>query len=75
MTDCETDAALRLLAAAVERLREIAALAGTTKRKQAGCELAASWLYAHGYPLVSGGYLSGVGFVDEDGIIQQEPKT
>jgi hypothetical protein len=48
----------------LERLREIAALAGTTKRKQAGCELAATWLYAHGYGLVEGGYIPGVGFGD-----------
>lgn len=49
---------------AIERLREIATLAGTTKRKQAGCEMAASWLYAHGYALWEGGYVPGVGFED-----------
>lgn len=54
----------RDLRSALERLREIAALAGTTKRKQAGCELAASWLYAHGYALWEGGYVPGVGFED-----------
>jgi hypothetical protein len=48
----------------LERLREIAALAGTTKRKQAGCELAATWLYAHGYALWDGGYIPGLGFED-----------
>ena len=54
----------KLFQSTLERLREIANLAGTTKRKQAGCEMAASWLYAHGYALLEGGYLPGVGFED-----------
>ena len=56
----------QLTASAVECLRDIAALAGTTKRKQAGCEQAATWLYAHRYPLEPGGYVPGQGFNDED---------
>ena len=54
----------KLYESALERLREIAALAGTTKRKQAGCEMAVSWLYAHGYTRGKGGYVPGVGFED-----------
>lgn len=54
------------LASAVERLREIAALKGTSKRQRVNSELAISWLLAHGYALWPGGYIPGVGFEDSD---------
>jgi hypothetical protein len=53
-----------ILESAVQRLRDIAALADTTKRKQAGCELAQNWLWAHGYANEPDGYVPGVGFED-----------
>ena len=67
-----TEEAPRLLNSAVERLREIAALKGTSKRQRVNSELAISWLLAHGYPLTDGGYLPGKGFVDNE---QQETKS
>jgi hypothetical protein len=61
-----TDQHCRTLKSAVERLREIAALKGTSKRQRVNSELAISWLLAHGYALTDGGYLPGKGFVDNE---------
>lgn len=52
------------LNSALDCLRDIASLAGSTSRKQAGCEMASNWLYAHGYAKEPGGYIPGVGFED-----------
>jgi hypothetical protein len=63
-------AALRqvLLDSAIEKLREIAHLMGSKtarrKVKEAGRDLAANWLYTHGYALWEGGYIPGAGFED-----------
>lgn len=50
------------LDSAIERLREIAALKGSSKRQRVNSELAISWLLAHGYALEEGGYVPGKGF-------------
>jgi len=52
------------LHSAVEALREIAAMRGTSKRQKVNCERAITWLYAHGYALEDGGYLPGKGFTE-----------
>lgn len=51
-----------LLASAVNALREVAALKGTSKRQGKNSEIAANWLIQHGYPLEEDGYLPGKGF-------------
>jgi hypothetical protein len=52
------------LDSAIERLREIAALKGTSKRQRVNSELALNWLISHGYAREPGGYVDGIGFED-----------
>lgn len=51
-----------LLDSAIEVLREIAALKGTSKRQRVNSELAIDWLQRHGIPLEADGYVPGKGF-------------
>jgi hypothetical protein len=54
------------LHAAIEALRDIAALRVMSKRQRVISERAITWLSAHGYALEEGGYIPGVGFKDKE---------
>lgn len=68
----ELDAATRLLMSAVETFRDIAAIKGTSKRQKANSEIAANWLRAHGFALEDGGYIPGVGVVEDNALLRRQ---
>lgn len=58
------DRVTRTLESAIDCLRDIAAIKGTSKRQRANSEIAANWLRTHGYAVEPGGYIPGVGYED-----------
>ncbi len=55
----------KLLDSAIETMRDIASLAGTSKRQRHNSDIAKNWLLQHGIPLEAGGYVPGKGFTEE----------